>query len=140
MALRCVDASVVVAWLVPSYRSESVIDLWLAYSQGDDQFVGPPHLHTEIVSAIRRLAFRGLLSEEEAVDSIDDLVRLGLATHTPPGLYRRAYELAARYQHSKAYDACYLALADLLGCEFYTLDQRLHRAVAEDFPWVRLPG
>ena len=138
MPLRCIDASVVVAWLVPSQRSVPVTEVWSAYSQGEDQFVGPPFLYVETVSAIRRLASRDLLSEEEAVGLVTDFLSLNISTSNPPGLYLRAYELAARYHHSKVYDACYLALADLLGCEFLTLDQRLHSAAAGDFRWIRL--
>ncbi len=36
-----------------------------------------------------------------------------------------------------SYDAHYLALAEHLGCEFWTADKRLHNAVHEKLPWVR---
>ena len=114
------------------------MDAWLAYSRGEDEFVAPPSLYVETVSAVRRLTFRNLLSEESAVELVTDFLRLDIPTPTPPGLYMRAYELAARYHQSKVYDACYLALADLLSCELLTLDRRLYNAVAQDIPWVTL--
>lgn len=138
MPLRCVDASVVVAWLVPSQRSASVADAWLAYAQGEDEFIAPPLLPAETLSAIRRLASRGMLSQEEATGLVTDFLSLSIPTPTPAGLYQRAYALATRYQRSTVYDTCYLALAELLSCNLLTLDQRLYNAVAGDFPWVRL--
>ncbi len=41
-----------------------------------------------------------------------------------------------RLNRAAAYDSFYLALAESLGCELWTADQRLHNAV--DLPWVRL--
>lgn len=140
MPLRCVDASLVVAWLVPSQRSMSVGDVWLAYAQGEDEYVAPPLLPAETLSAIRRLTSRGLLSQEEASGLVTDFLSLSIPTLTPAGLYQHAYALATRYHHSTVYDTCYLALAELLSCELLTLDQRLYNAVKEDFPAVRLVG
>ena len=140
MPLRCIDTSFVVAWLVPSQRSDLVTDAWLAYSRGEDEFVGPPLLYVETVSVIRRLASRRMLSDEEATELVTEFLDLNISALTPPGLYLRSYELASRYGHSKAYDACYLALAELLSCNLLTLDQRLYNSVAGDFPWIRLVG
>ena len=138
MSLRCVDASFVVAWLVPDQRSASVVESWSAYAEGKDEFVAPPFLYSETISAVRTLAFRGLLTPEEGLELVEDFLALNIATPTPPGLYRYAYDLAVRYGHSKAYDACYLALADLLSCQLLTLDERLYNAVSRDFPIITL--
>ena len=138
MPLRCVDASLVVAWLVPSQHSTAVGDVWSDFVQGKDEFMGPPLLSAETLSAIRRLASRGLLSQEEATGLVTDFLSLSIPTPTPAGLYERAYALATRYHHSTVYDTCYLALAELQSCELLTLDRRLYNAVKKDFPAVRL--
>ena len=138
MAVRCVDASFVVAFLVPSQGSDEVLAAWSAYAQTKDEFIAPSFLNAETVSAIRRLASRGLLSDNEGRAIVADFLALDIPTPSPPGLYLHAYELATRYGHSKVYDTCYLALADLLSCELLTLDERLYNSVAGDFPLVRL--
>ncbi|MDO8750394.1 MAG: type II toxin-antitoxin system VapC family toxin [Dehalococcoidia bacterium] len=140
MPLRCVDASLVVAWLVPSQRSMPVEDVWLAYAQGEDEYVAPPLLPAETLSAIRRLTSRGLLSQEEASGLVTDFLSLSIPMLAPAGLYQHAYALATRYHHSTVYDTCYLALAELLSCDLLTLDQRLYNAVKQDYPAVRLVG
>ena len=138
MALRCVDASFVVSWLVPSQRSTAVEGVWVGYARGEDDFIGPPLLYPETLSAVRRLASRGLLEQDEAQGLVFDFLSLDIPTPRPVGMYQRAYELAARYGRSTVYDTCYLALAELFSCELLTLDQRLYHAVSRDFPSVIL--
>ena len=138
MPLRCVDASFVVAWLVPSEGSTAVEEAWLAYATGQDDFIAPALLYPETISAIRRLARRGLLPEQAARRLVTDFLALDIPTHTPSGLYQRAYELAARYSLSTVYDMCYLALAEQLSCDLLTLDARMHTAAQWDFPRLRL--
>ena len=140
MSLRCVDASFVVAWLVPSQGSAAVEEAWLPFVQGHDDFIAPPLLYDETISTIRRLAWRGLLPEQGARRLVTDFLSLDIPTLTPPGLYQRSYELAARYNRKTAYDTCYLALAEHLSCDFLTLDKRLHGVAQWDFPRVRLVG
>ena len=48
----------------------------------------------------------------------------------------RAYEWALQLKRAASYDSSYLALAESLGCELWTADARLQRAVG--LPWVRL--
>jgi len=55
-------------------------------------------------------------------------------------LQPRALSIATRFKRPKAYDAQYLAVADLLGCELWTADRRLASAVAGELPWVRYVG
>ena len=138
MSLRCVDASFVVAWLVPSQGSTAVDEAWLPYVAGQDDFIAPPILYPETISSIRRLASRGLLPEQGARRLVTDFLALDIRTHTPPGLYQRAYELSARYGLSTVYDMCYLALAEQFSCDLLTLDKRLHRVAQWDFPRVTL--
>ena len=138
MPLRCIDASLMVAWLVPSQRSAPVEAVWLAYAQGEDEFIAPPLLPAETLSAIRRLASRGMLSQEEATGLVADFLSLSIPTPTPTGLYQRAYDLATKYHRSTVYDTCYLALAEFLSCEFLTLDRRLYDNAKADFSEIRL--
>ena len=140
MALRCVDASFVIAWLVPGRQSSAVAEEWEAYAEGRDEFVAPPFLYAETISVIRRLAHRELLTVPEAAGLVADFLALEIPTPLPRGLYNQAFDLATRYRQPKAYDACYLAMAYLLSCDLLTLDARLFNGVAGDFPGITLVG
>jgi predicted nucleic acid-binding protein len=47
----------------------------------------------------------------------------------------RAFEMARRYDNWPVYDMVYVALAERLGTEFYTADDRLRSRLAH-LPWV----
>ena len=49
----------------------------------------------------------------------------------------RSWELAEQFNRPTAYDASYLALAESAGCELWTTDGRLLKAVAGTLPWVK---
>ncbi len=138
MALRCVDASFVIGWLVPSQGSEAVAAEWSGYVLGKDEFVGPALLYPETVSAVHRLTHQGLLTDVEGSQIVTDFLALGIPSLTPQGMYRRAYTLADRYYQPKVYDMCYLALAEKLSCQLLTMDERFYTMVAGDFPLVTL--
>ena len=57
--------------------------------------------------------------------AIEDLTDLALDRYPTLPLMRRAYELRANVS---TYDAAYIALAELLGCDLLTGDRRLANA------------
>lgn len=58
----------------------------------------------------------------------------------PDDLHQRAFEIALRFGQPQAYDAHYLALAEMLSCEFWTSDDRLYNTVRSQLPWVKWLG
>jgi predicted nucleic acid-binding protein len=80
------------------------------------------------------------LSLKDATEQLDDFLALPIAYHNPVGLHHQALVLADALGLPATYDAHYLALAEHLGCELWTDDQRLLRHVAERLPFVRWIG
>ena len=78
---------------------------------------------------------KGELTVPGAVKLIDDLNSL-VDLHPLPQLHSRALELASELGQGAAYDCHYLALAESLGCELWTADDRFHRAASPAFPFV----
>jgi predicted nucleic acid-binding protein len=56
------------------------------------------------------------------------------------GIHERAWQLATEFGRPTAYDTHYLALAEHLGCPFWTADQRLFNAVSDKLEWVHFLG
>lgn len=70
--------------------------------------------------------------------SFRDALDLPLELCGEPDLQWRALDLANKFFLPAAYDAHYLALAQLLEGEFWTSGGRLARTVQSSLPWVHL--
>ena len=91
----------------------------------DAELTAPDLVDVETVAVLRKRWLAGTLSNQRFATAIEDLEQLALARVPALRLMRRAYELRANVT---AYDACYVALAELLACELLTADQRLANA------------
>jgi len=85
----------------------------------------PELIDVETVSALRRRWLAGDITDERFAVALDDFEDLELARFPALPLMRRAYELRANVT---AYDAAYVALAEVLRCPLLTADARLTRA------------
>ena len=86
----------------------------------------PDLVDVETVAVLRRRWLAKAISESRFVAAIDDLEDLGIDRYPTLGFMRRAYELR---NNITAYDAAYVALAEILECELLTADERLSKAV-----------
>jgi predicted nucleic acid-binding protein len=80
----------------------------------------------EVTAGLRRALIRKALSDQRAADAVEDYLDLPLSRHGHQGLLPRILELRANFSAS---DATYVALAERLGAELLTADDRLGRAV-----------
>ncbi len=133
-----VDASIAIKLVLNEPDSQVVRDLWQQSATKGETRLAPPLFRAEKLSVIRRSVHRGLLSELDGSTAVEQLFDLPIQIREPVALYRRAWQFAARFQRPTVYDTCYLALADIEGCELWTADQRLANAVGI-LPWVRVP-
>ncbi len=136
----CVDASIVVAVVTTEVFSQPALVRWNEWVRGEQQPVAPRLLAYEISSALRRKVLRGVLSPEDARRAL--VLALGLNIHFPEPAYLPldAFDLVSRLGCPTVYDACYVALAAQLECEFWTADERLYNIVREKLSFVRWLG
>jgi predicted nucleic acid-binding protein len=91
-----------------------------------DQQLHAPHLiDTEVASGLRRNVLTQRLSADAGWAALDTFRRLGMTRYPGSSLLERVWNLR---DNLSAYDACYVALAELLGCDLLTADARLSRA------------
>ena len=91
----------------------------------------PDLADVETVSVLRKRWLAGTMSDERFADAVDDLQALAVERYPTLPLLRRAYELRA---NMTAYDATYVALAEVLDCEVLTGDRRLAGAPGPQCP------
>lgn len=82
----------------------------------------PDLVDVETVAVLRRRWLAGSLTDRRFATAVGDLEALALDRYPILALMRRAYGLRANVT---AYDATYVALAEVLGCELVTGDRRL---------------
>ena len=120
-----VDASAVVELLLVRSAAEGIERHIVAH----DYMLHAPHLlDVEVLSALRRLVASGEASSARAVEALSDLSDLPVERYPHDLLIGRAWELRDNFS---AYDATYLALAELLvadGSALLTADARFARA------------
>jgi len=137
MARFCIDASAVLAWLIPAQRTRVIEETWTRLIRGEDLISAPPLLYAECTSVLREQVGE-TLTHEDALATVEDLFSLPVDAPTERRLYTRALELAERFQRRKAYDMQYLAVAELHGAELLTLDRGLFDAASQLGVPVRL--
>lgn len=137
----CVDASLAIKWIFPEDLSDEASYLRRRWRADEVTLVAPQLFPAEVTSIIRERAFRGELSSAQADAVLERALRWPVSLSAPdPTLQRTALEFASRFNHPKAYDAQYLALADLLDCELWTGDRRLVNSLQGALPWVKWVG
>ena len=114
--MRVVDAGVVIAVLAGTADPEGLVD----------EEVAVPHLvDSEVPNALRKAVVRGALTDVEAGAAMDGFVRLSLTRYPADWLRPRMWALR---HNLSAYDATYVALAEVMTAPLLTTDRRLARA------------
>ncbi len=140
MAQVCVDASLILASLVPDPFSQTVAQL-LAQWEGEGQtLIAPTLLAFEVTANLRRFVYTQVLTGEEGDQALRHFLRLPIRLSAQRGLYPLAFKLAEEFNRPRAYDSAYLALAQLRRCDFWTADERLYNSVRAELPWVHFVG
>jgi predicted nucleic acid-binding protein len=134
-----VDANVVVKLFMDEELSDEARALLgrLALSE-PDQFFAPDLLLAECANVLwKYVQFYGY-DVEMARANLTDLADLGIQTVPASSLFQEAFEIGCRLNIA-VYDACYVALAEGLGCPLVTADEPLvRRLAAEGLPVLYL--
>lgn len=140
MAKICVDACLVVAWLVPTDRTPEVQAFWDRVLAEETDLIGPPLLFAETLSALRKLVYFGKINAANGDEMRRDFLDMGIRQLNPAPMYPLAWDMAKRFNLPNVYDLLYVALAQLERCDFWTVDQRLINSVGDAVSWTRFAG
>lgn len=114
-----VDASAAIEMLLVSARGTRVAARVLRAGET----IAAPHLiDLEVAQVIRRYVASGELAAERGEQAVHDWLEVPVARYPHDVLLPRVWELR---HNVTAYDACYLALAEVLDAALVTCDRRL---------------
>ena len=134
-----VDASLAFKWLVSEENSDLAHSISRSWANNGIQAVAPYLMPVEVGNALHRRVVRGELIVEDAVRLLEHLLASGIELRDEPNLHARVLQIASRLRQGAVYDAHYLALADILGCEYWTADESFCRSAApsaQNVHWI----
>jgi predicted nucleic acid-binding protein len=127
-----IDSNLAVWAVLPALSQVDMLARFAGWQQTGTRLFAPTLWVAESVSVIRGSVFVGDITPEEGLAAINDLFALDVETLPMSApLCRSALEWAGRLRQRRAYDGFYLALAEELGAEFWTADQRLANAARQ---------
>ena len=137
----CVDASLAIKVVVPEAGSDKADALFDQWSGEKIRLIAPVFFEVEADSILRqKVSLRRELTVAQAQRAFASLQGLPIKTTHSPEQRERAWEIACEFQFPTVYDATYLALAELRGCEFWTADEKLFKQVRDKLTFVQWLG
>ena len=133
-----VDASPALRWVLRDEKEVRVDDLLGQWATSLTRMLVPPLFLPETTNALYLSVRRRRITLEEARLALATIIEVGVEVTEPAGLYSRSLDLAAEYGLTNAYDAQYVSLAEIEGCDLWTADERLAMAVKPSPSWLRL--
>ena len=134
-----VDASVGIKLFVREEWTDLVEQVFAGLSQEPPIRLYVPDLfYIECANILWKYVSRFNYAAEEARNDLDDLRQLNLDIITTDSLLARAFDLAVNHDLT-VYDACYVALADVLALPLLTADKRLvnnMKGTTYDVRWI----
>ena len=123
------------SWLL-NQRVPSVEGFW-ASVVADDELLAAQLLLPECTSVLRRTVFTGNLSPQSGAEALALALGIQWSLVTDERQFPRAFDLAATFQHKKAYDMQYLAVAEITGSTLVTRDRGMRHAANQNAVPVR---
>jgi predicted nucleic acid-binding protein len=139
-SLVCTDASLALKLVLNEPDSALARALWEDWKAVQATVIAPTLWGYEVTSVIRNRVHRGQLPLDIEGEVFAAVQQLPVQLMEPTGLHQRAWELARHFNRPAAYDAHYLALAEMAGCPFWTADERLFNVVRDELDWVHWLG
>lgn len=134
-----IDSNIALKWVLDEPDSPEALALLTEWVRKRTTLLAPALLAYEAANILFQNVRKDKITFDTARNGLSRVILAGIEFDFPYDyrLSQRAIELANKYNLPAAYDAHYLALAEREGCELWTADSRMWRAVQNKLPWVR---
>lgn len=121
-----IDAGIAILRVIDTPTRPLAVALWDQFSSTAAQLWAPQLWCYEVASVVHRYLFDGTLTAADTENALKIILDFGVELVNPDEkLCLAALRWATRLRQRPAYDGFYLALAERLGAQFWTTDQRL---------------
>lgn len=140
MKRAVIDASIVLQWYLPDEEyGERALGLLNRYISDDLEIIAPSLLEYEVLNGLVIAGRRGRIKEEKIISAIEGFLHLGITLVNLSELYFKVGHYCKTYNRS-AYDAAYLALAEVEETPLVTANEGLYHSVKKNLSWVKWLG
>lgn len=137
----CVDASFVLAFLLPEEEfTDRATSLFARWRETQETMIAPALLYFQVLSSIRLAVHSSRIDADAGDGSFSVFRQMPIEIRSPAGLWDRCWEIGKAMNPPRLYDASYLALGDIEGCDVWSADRRFVRFVGERSPRLRWVG
>jgi predicted nucleic acid-binding protein len=133
-----VDSNIILALAIPLAYSTQATKQMRIWQNNDTQLFAPALWSYEIITAVRKTVTAKVISPEKATEVLDYIFALDIQqVPLTDKQYHDIFNWATRLNHTQAYDAAYLTLAESLSADFWTADKRLANSAKQlGLSWV----
>lgn len=131
-----IDSGVLIASVIEETYTEQADDLLEWIDRQNLKIVAPMLLRYEVAATLRKLVYRGSIEAEDGARLLTQILGKPLELVADATLIERSYALSTEHNLPSSYDAQYLAVAERLGCAFWTFDRRLFNTLNQQLDWI----
>lgn len=125
-----VDANLFVVLVNGDHRGEAVLNKFTDWIEQELTLHALTLTPYEVTNALTRGVVAEVFLKSELAQALEAIAQLPITYHSMRNS-ARVIEIALSLKRQSAYDAAYLALAEELNAELWTLDGRLYRNAVE---------
>jgi predicted nucleic acid-binding protein len=128
-----IDASIIIKWFVEEEYSDIALKIRDDYVDQEIDIVIPELAYYEVLNALRYSNVFGMDELKKIGETLEDYQFLRISLR---GMYLQKTVERALKHGVTIYDAAYIAIGDVRGCEVYTADEKL-LAKMEGLPYIK---
>jgi predicted nucleic acid-binding protein len=135
-----VDASLAVKWVLEEDLTAEARAVLLGWQSRETRRIVPSWFCCEVANVLYKRVRKNTLSVLDAQIAVEALLQDVMEHDVEPEVSKRALEIAYQLGNPASYDAHYVALAERLGCEIWTADERFWNASGAAFSFLKWIG
>jgi predicted nucleic acid-binding protein len=135
-----VDASLAIKWVLKEDLRAEALVLLSRWDQDGVTKLAPSWFSCEIANVLLKRMWKSKLTLLEAQTSLDSIASAVVVRDIEPIVAKRGLEIAWSLGRTASYDSHYVAMAEHLGVELWTADERFWNAASPTFPFVKWLG
>lgn len=133
-----IDASFLLKLFLPEDRSGKADSLLKNWIEDSTEIMAPTLIVFETASVLRNKVFRGILTEDEAKEILQQVRDFDLSLVYVEDILDLAWEDGKALNAPALYDSYYLAVSRFFSAPLWTADEKFYNSAKKKYPLINL--